>query len=499
MALILLETFQYQFNLFDIPHEKKQNEEDAQYEEAAVYAGLIELAYSGEEIAKYVESEWLKTPWYVRVFRQNPANAKALIENKLTKLSAFLEEEDDSIKRTELRELVEFYKKSFNMEIPNVVLPVEHISSIVPQYKVTTDTGKVYYLDFAIFYQDYFGNPCCIDLECDGHDYHERTPEQASHDKERDRELQKLGWFVARYTGRDILNRKDEIKKDIRRYIERTIPKRIDFSESVLNIANKCLDEFQSILLETLPHEHGKDVVRETTNQSYIYRLLRQLSQMEGWLVTAWPSCQGWTRWSEYAGVYFLEDGVNRQHCLWCSIPSDTFDVDEGNFLKKIPPMGLLTGPIQRIRFVSFDTRRELSALIIEFEHSTSTSPEVLASFLAKRNSYNSKYWWREVEVELHEPDPYVELQDSFIIVNGDFRYRFSEERNITEPGETTWVRPLVWDGVFVIYPKFSFWNIQLRGRVYRAEKLILDMFDEPEAEILNALNNIDKWLLVEG
>jgi very-short-patch-repair endonuclease len=41
-------------------------------------------------------------------------------------------------------------------------------------------------------------------LECDGHDFHDRTKEQASHDRKRDRALQDLGFQVFRYTGSDI-------------------------------------------------------------------------------------------------------------------------------------------------------------------------------------------------------------------------------------------------------------------------------------------------------
>ena len=41
-------------------------------------------------------------------------------------------------------------------------------------------------------------------VECDGHDYHDRSKEQASRDRERDRELKKLGYEVFRYTGADI-------------------------------------------------------------------------------------------------------------------------------------------------------------------------------------------------------------------------------------------------------------------------------------------------------
>lgn len=41
-------------------------------------------------------------------------------------------------------------------------------------------------------------------VECDGHDFHERTKAQASRDKKRDRHFAKKGWLVLRYTGSDI-------------------------------------------------------------------------------------------------------------------------------------------------------------------------------------------------------------------------------------------------------------------------------------------------------
>jgi very-short-patch-repair endonuclease len=41
-------------------------------------------------------------------------------------------------------------------------------------------------------------------IECDGHDYHERTKEQAKRDRERDRLLQSFGFLVYRYTGQEI-------------------------------------------------------------------------------------------------------------------------------------------------------------------------------------------------------------------------------------------------------------------------------------------------------
>lgn len=41
-------------------------------------------------------------------------------------------------------------------------------------------------------------------VECDGHDFHSRTKEQAERDRSRDRMLQRLGYDVLRYTGSEI-------------------------------------------------------------------------------------------------------------------------------------------------------------------------------------------------------------------------------------------------------------------------------------------------------
>lgn len=52
-------------------------------------------------------------------------------------------------------------------------------------------------------------------IECDGHDYHEKTKEQAAYDKKRDRFLIKQGYVVLRYTGSQICSNPDEIFSDV--------------------------------------------------------------------------------------------------------------------------------------------------------------------------------------------------------------------------------------------------------------------------------------------
>lgn len=88
----------------------------------------------------------------------------------------------------------------------------ERSVTVRPQHRVNVD-GKTYRLDFAIIHnQDYVPEKdrCLIAIECDGHNYHERTKEQAKHDKQRDRALQLAGWHVLRFTGSEIVT--DPIK-----------------------------------------------------------------------------------------------------------------------------------------------------------------------------------------------------------------------------------------------------------------------------------------------
>jgi Protein of unknown function (DUF559) len=58
-----------------------------------------------------------------------------------------------------------------------------------------------------------------IIVECDGHDYHERTKEQARRDKKRDRRLQAMGFPVYRYTGSEIYQDSIECVREVVRIL----------------------------------------------------------------------------------------------------------------------------------------------------------------------------------------------------------------------------------------------------------------------------------------
>lgn len=102
--------------------------------------------------------------------------------------------------------------------------------AIVPQFPV----GK-YKIDFSLTYSgpgyDFTNSKeplvwkrSSMLIECDGHDFHERTKEQAKHDRGKDRDLQRAGFVIYRYTGSEIHNRcleiPDEILTDLRKKAE---------------------------------------------------------------------------------------------------------------------------------------------------------------------------------------------------------------------------------------------------------------------------------------
>lgn len=79
-------------------------------------------------------------------------------------------------------------------------------------------------LDFVV--HPYVGRTWRIAIECDGHDFHERTAEQAERDRSRDRALTATGWSVLRFTGREIWRDPFAVVADTDATIDRLCPGR---------------------------------------------------------------------------------------------------------------------------------------------------------------------------------------------------------------------------------------------------------------------------------
>lgn len=96
---------------------------------------------------------------------------------------------------------------------------------IKPQQEIVTDKGK-YRVDFLIsvaippYEQKKIKH---IIVECDGHEFHEKTKEQAQRDKSRDRDLQAYGYTVLRFTGSEIWRDPNKCVREVFRLIEKMI------------------------------------------------------------------------------------------------------------------------------------------------------------------------------------------------------------------------------------------------------------------------------------
>lgn len=78
-------------------------------------------------------------------------------------------------------------------------LPTAVCALVLPQVSVLP-----YRVDFMVIHAANLSGCAGIVVECDGHDFHEKTKEQAVRDKARDRDLQERGYQVFRFTGSEI-------------------------------------------------------------------------------------------------------------------------------------------------------------------------------------------------------------------------------------------------------------------------------------------------------
>lgn len=86
-----------------------------------------------------------------------------------------------------------------------------------PQYEVCVD-GKRYILDFA-----YIDDNLKLAIECDGHEFHEKTLEQVERCHVRDYDLQNNGFVVIHFSGSEIYNDPIECAGKVIRLIRKRI------------------------------------------------------------------------------------------------------------------------------------------------------------------------------------------------------------------------------------------------------------------------------------
>lgn len=98
------------------------------------------------------------------------------------------------------------YKHTFALEGAQ-----EHPGSLIVARDVVLSS---YRLDFAICAGGMRG--CAwFAVECDGHNFHDRTKQQAAADRSRDRELLVMGVPALRFTGSEIVHYEDRCARDV--------------------------------------------------------------------------------------------------------------------------------------------------------------------------------------------------------------------------------------------------------------------------------------------
>lgn len=103
--------------------------------------------------------------------------------------------------------------------------------NLYPQEIITTDNGKNYRVDFEIeFYKVYGNTPetykeyySKVVVECDGHEFHEKTKAQVKKRNERDYDLKISGYDVIHFSGSEIYNKPEECIKKVVEYLHKTV------------------------------------------------------------------------------------------------------------------------------------------------------------------------------------------------------------------------------------------------------------------------------------
>jgi very-short-patch-repair endonuclease len=85
----------------------------------------------------------------------------------------------------------------------------------VPQLNIP-EVGRV---DFAVFVPQISTQEPLLVVECDGHNFHERTTEQVSRDNRRDRAMQRLGIPFLRFTATDIVRNSEDVAREIMEFV----------------------------------------------------------------------------------------------------------------------------------------------------------------------------------------------------------------------------------------------------------------------------------------
>lgn len=94
---------------------------------------------------------------------------------------------------------------------------------MMPQAVVSPGDDTRYRVDFLLICGVQAASRKCFAIECDGHDWHEKTKQQVARDKRRDRRLIEAGIVPIRFSGSEICREADDCAEYIRSLARGTV------------------------------------------------------------------------------------------------------------------------------------------------------------------------------------------------------------------------------------------------------------------------------------
>ena len=159
----------------------------------------MKLHPSDKELIEFVEED----------YNQYPDSVKRYISNKALSYMNNLMSEVDTCESP-----IEYLLGiAMNVLFPKSIHYLVDDYFINPQENIECGT-KRYRVDFLIVIRR-DGQIHSFVVECDGHDFHEKTKEQAKKDKKRDRDLLLKGYPVIRFTGSEIFENPDNCAREV--------------------------------------------------------------------------------------------------------------------------------------------------------------------------------------------------------------------------------------------------------------------------------------------
>lgn len=161
------------------------------------------------------------TELYIDEFIKLPRKAQVLMVDYIRT------KENNSFNAFDVSDFYSEFSKSPIEAILKIALDIamfetNFYAEYIQQFEIEIGKKK-YYADFAFYKTDEDGDidrsSKILVVECDGHDFHEKTKEQVRRNNERDYDLKKSGYDVLHFSGSQIYNDPYSCAKETLEYI----------------------------------------------------------------------------------------------------------------------------------------------------------------------------------------------------------------------------------------------------------------------------------------